>query len=251
MATGMAKGAARRGKRIAFGDGKRIIWGPFSKDIFRGNPNVAPPGSERDADLEWIAYYKGNRQYNTCRNGRWIWNYDFRPQPGEIYLDKGELAFANTITEGTIILEPNVPQKTAAINKQWPLERWQRLADVLLDCGHDVCQLQYAGARHYLSGVARIRTDTFRLALAALSRAQLWIGHEGGMHHGAAALDVPAVVIFGAWIPPAVTGYAMHANLTGGATTACGSLRPCNHCRDALDAIKLTDVTQAAKALLS
>jgi hypothetical protein len=71
------------------------------------------------------------------------------------------------------------------------------------------------------------------------------------MHHGAAALDVPAVVIFGAWIPPAVTGYAMHANLTGGATTACGSLRPCNHCRDALDAIKLTDVTQAVKALLS
>jgi hypothetical protein len=29
MATGMARGAAARGKRVAFGDGQRIICGPY------------------------------------------------------------------------------------------------------------------------------------------------------------------------------------------------------------------------------
>ena len=88
----MARGAAARGKRIAFGDGRRIIWGPACPVIFKGNPNIAPPGSEGARDLEWVAHYKGHRLYNQLGAGRWIWNMYFRPVPGEIFFDAREKA---------------------------------------------------------------------------------------------------------------------------------------------------------------
>jgi hypothetical protein len=31
--------------------------------FFWGNPNVAPPGSERDRDIAWIAFYTAHRLY--------------------------------------------------------------------------------------------------------------------------------------------------------------------------------------------
>jgi len=53
------------------------------------------------------------------------------------------------------------------------------------------------------------------------------------------------VVLFGGFIPPSVTGYAAHANLTGGAE-ACGSLKPCPHCRKAMEAISVEEVVEEA-----
>src|SRR4030095_3529410 len=88
MATGMARGAAARGKRIAFGDGQRIIWGPHSAEIFQGNPNIAPPGVERRPDIEWIHYYRGCRIYSYATADRWVWNYDFRPKPGQLFFQR-------------------------------------------------------------------------------------------------------------------------------------------------------------------
>jgi hypothetical protein len=67
------------------------------------------------------------------------------------------------------------------------------------------------------------------------------------MHHGAAAVGTPAVVIFGGFIPPAVVGYDMHVNLTGGAE-ACGSLNKCLHCRAAMEKISVEEVYQAVKS---
>jgi hypothetical protein len=69
------------------------------------------------------------------------------------------------------------------------------------------------------------------------------------MHHGAAAVGVGGVVLFGGFIPPQTTGYAIHANLTGGAE-ACGSLAACAHCRDAMDRIEVEEVVEHAMARL-
>src|ERR1700751_5669108 len=93
MASGMARGAQARGKRIAFGDGKQILWDHQSEQVFRKNPNVAFPGCERDGDLEWIPFYRGNRIYNTQAHNRWMWNYDFKAVPGEVFLTQEELQF--------------------------------------------------------------------------------------------------------------------------------------------------------------
>ena len=59
---------------------------------------------------------------------------------------------------------------------------------------------------------------------------------------------MPAVVIFGGFVPPIVTGYETHANLTGGAD-ACGSLFPCKHCLEALDAITVEEVLEGLTEL--
>ncbi len=250
IATGLARGARERGKRIAFGDGQRIIWDINSESIFRGNPNIAAPGSERAGDIEWKRYFKGARGYNRQAPGRWIWNMDWRCVPGEIFLNQSEIAAGKRIGERFILIEPNVPpHKTATHNKQWPIERFQVVADELLGQGLRVVQPIYQNARYRLDHVQKVETKSFRDTLAIMTNAAIYIGPEGGLHHGAAAVGKPAVVLFGGFIPPQVTGYAMHTNLTGGAQ-ACGSLSPCQHCQTALMAITVDHVLDAARAYL-
>jgi hypothetical protein len=252
MASGMARGASIRGKRIAFGDGRKIIWDQNSEQIFRRNPNVAPPGSERTDHLEWVEYYKGHRIYNRRSDDgkRWVWNYEFRPTPGEIFFRREERQRAASVGAGFVVIEPNVPMwKSVASNKQWPVDRYDKVALKLRIAGYDVVQFVY-GQGHRVESARQVKTSTFRDGLAALARASLYIGPEGGLHHGAAAVGISAVVLFGGFIPPAVTGYEMHTNLTGGAE-ACGTLSPCAHCRAAMQAIPVGEVLTAALSHLS
>lgn len=248
MATGMARGAKARGKRIAFGDGRRVIWGPHAEPIFRGNPNIAPPGTHGARDVEWIAHYGGSRLYNKANGRRWKWNYDFRPTPGEMIFSASELAFARSVQPGFVLIEPNLPNKPCAPNKDWGVAKYQAVADRLLSVGYAVAQ--FSAGQHRLRGVQTIASGSFRHALAALSRAALYVGPEGGLHHGAAAVDVKAVVLFGGFIPPRVTGYDGHANLSAGGE-ACGSMNPCEHCRKAMEAIGVDRVFQSAMEMLS
>jgi len=244
LATGMARGAKDRGKRIAFGNGRKIIWGPWSEAIFRDNPNIAPPGSEGATDLEWIAHYKGHRLYNRHVGDRWQWNMKFRAIPGEMFFDETELEFAKTAGDNFILIEPNVPRnKSVAPNKDWGLAHYRQLSSMLREQGFRLVQFSFG--KDKLPGVELITAPDFRKALAVLSRAALYIGPEGGLHHGAAAVNVRAVVFFGGFIPPEVTGYAMHTNLTGGAK-ACGSLHYCNHCISAMRAITVEKAYAAA-----
>lgn len=244
IATGMARGARARGKRIAFGDGKVIRFGPYSKAIFRSNPNVAWPGEERSNDLEWVHYYKGCRIYNAAGPGRWIWNYRFRVTPGELFFDDTETC---DNMDRLVLLEPNVPNKSTAPNKQWPLDRWRQVANELIHYGFEVRQFQYGGPHQVAAG---IRTPTFRHAAALMKGARLAILPEGGLHHAAAAVGTPAVVLFGGYVPPAVLGYDGHVNLTGGAE-ACGSFQRCAHCAGAMDNISVVEVVAAAMGILA
>jgi Glycosyltransferase family 9 (heptosyltransferase) len=245
LATGMARGAAARRKRVAFGDGRRIIWGPYSAEMFKGNPNIAPPGSEGASDLEWVGFYKGNRLYNRLDGDRWVWNMDFRASPGEFYFTEREQRFADFVGFPSVIIEPNVPQqKLCAPNKQWPVDRYEVVAREMIRCGLRVLQFHYKGMRHILRDATPVHTPSLRSAAAVLAATKGYIGAEGGLHHCAAAVGVPAVVIFGGWIPPQVTGYEGHANLAVG--EACGKLRECAHCREAMDKITVEQVLEAA-----
>jgi ADP-heptose:LPS heptosyltransferase len=251
MATGLARGARKRGKRIAFGDGERIRWDHHSAQIFKGNPNIALPGQERHRDVEWVKFYKGHRIYNTQDGDRWVWHPEkFKAKPGELFLTDLELAFAAQFGSGFVVIEPNVPEmKTCAPNKRWPVARYEAVSKEFAASGYKVVQFGYHGARHRLQHAQYISPPTFRHALAILKNARIAILPEGGLHHGAAAVGTKAVVLFGGFIPPSVTGYDMHANLTGGAE-ACGSLNACPHCAAAMDAIRVDDVLGAADGML-
>ncbi len=250
MATGLARGAAKRGKRIAFGDGQKLIWDQFSADIFRHNDNIATPRTENKPDVEWIPFYKGNRIYNRQGDGCWIWNLDFHATRGEIVFDGRERRDGKRYGHDFILIEPNVEVwKSVAPNKDWGFKRYQRVATKLKGAGHRVIQFNFGSGRPTLSGVEIARSHSFRDALAIMSHASLYIGPEGGLHHGAAAVGIPAVVLFGGFIPPSVTGYETHTNLTGGAEP-CGRYTPCEHCKVAMAAIGEDEVLAAARHYL-
>lgn len=249
MATGLAREPASRGKRTALGDGGVIRWDGNSAVIFRDNPHIAKPGDEGDADLEWIPFYKGNRIYNKLdrRGTHWLWNLDFKAVPGQFFFDADEQAFANAAGAGVVVIEPNVPNKPGALNKVWRHDRFEDLATALARRGHYVIQFLHGGTVRRLRSARLVSIPTIRHAAAALSQAELFIGAEGGLHHAAAAVGTRAVVLFGGFIPPAVTGYDFHVNLTGGAETACGSLEPCEHCRQAMERITVDQVLEEAE----
>jgi hypothetical protein len=241
MATGFARGAAKRGKKIAFGDGRKIIWGPWSAEMFKDNPNIALPGQEFAKTTEWCHHYKGHRLYNHQENGRWIWHYDFRAIPGEFYFDDDEQKLA-THRAGFVVIEPNVPWwKPVAPNKDWGEHNYRELAKRLFDRGFDLVQFKHKNTRRIIADAKLIEHDQFRKSIAVLSRAALYVGPEGGMHHAAAAVGVPAVVLFGGFIPPEIMGYQDQINLTGGAR-ACGNTRPCDHCKQAMANISVDEV---------
>lgn len=251
IASGLARGAKTRGQRIAFGDGRRIVWSWQSRVIFQNNPNVAPPGSEQDDDVEWIEHYNGHRLYGEVSGAHWRFR-DFRCPPGEIYFSDRELERMRGLKGAppVVIIEPSVKDHGACsgVNKQWPVERYIAVARALSIDGETTLSLGPPTASAEWPGLPRVETPSFRDALAVLSCARLYIGPEGGMHHAAAALGVPAVVIFGGFNSPRSTGYPWHSNLAVG--EPCGSIGPCGHCRDAMASITVERVVEAARAHL-
>lgn len=249
IATGLARQAASRGKRAAFGDGRRIIWSDQARALFRGNPHVAHPGEERAADLEWVAHYRGKRLYGECAGGVWLFR-DFACPAGEVFLTREEKAFALSKVWGPehlVVIEPRVKPMGACdgANKSWGVERYEALAEALMsERGVRCVQFVPPTVRPALSQIEAIETPSFRHALAVLGLASLYIGPEGGLHHGAAAMGIPAVVIFGGFNTPRSTGYPWHENITVG--EPCGRVAACDHCREAMASISVDRVLDAA-----
>ena len=61
-----------------------------------------------------------------------------------------------------------------------------------------------------------VETPTFRNALAILSKAKLFVGTDGGLHHAAAALGIPSVVIWTGFTSSRHLGYDTHRNIHDG-----------------------------------
>lgn len=249
IGSGLARGAWTRGKRIAFGDGKRIIWSRQAHEIYRNNMNVAPPGSEGADDLEWIAFYKGRRIYGHVERDHWVF-HPWQPLRGEIYFAEGEeAAVLNTLPRGLpvapVVIEPTVKPLGACVgdNKQWPVDRYMAVKEALHRAGEWVVTL--GPDAQCPIGAQRLVTPTFRSALVILKHAKLYIGPEGGLHHAAAAFGIPAVVIFGGFNSPGSTGYPWHTNLTAGGEP-CGMIAPCPHCAEAMRSISVERVVEAA-----
>lgn len=250
MATGLARGFKERGKLAAFGDGKKIIWGPWSEEMFRYNPNIANPDQAHLKNVEWVPHYKGKRMYNKSEGSRWKWNYNFKVKPGQFYFNEKEVKQANAFNSSFIVIEPNVPwQKKVAGNKDWGEENYFAVAKELSRQGHSIVQFVHKNARRKIPGAVYLDFQNFRDAIAVLSKALLYIGPEGGMHHASAAVGTDAVVIMGGFIPPEVVGYDNHINLTGG-VEACGNIEPCVHCRNAMKKITVELVVNSANSLI-
>lgn len=214
---------------------------PRYSPIWQGNPRIL---RERRGEFQSLLNGPGARPYIEGKApGRWIWRDNFRCEPGELFLSAAELAFAEP-WRGRVLVEPHVKQKPEAENKRWIWQRWQQLADLGIA---DFVQVGPPGTRA-LKGVELAVTSDFRLGCAVLSVCSAYVGTEGGLHHAAAALGKPAVVLFGGFISPQITGYDSHRNFYRGGV-ACGARLPCAHCREAMEAIGVEDVARALLGL--
>jgi hypothetical protein len=206
---------------------------PRWHEIWNGLPWIAAPHERRG--LMRIQNGPQCRPYveypfTIERGQRWT-QWRARDHVGAIALTERETVFANRIAAALgpfVVIEPTLLPKSNQ-NKQWG--KWRDLVEVLTGAGHTVVQMgpnptaTLAGVNHF------VKTMTFRAAAAVLSRASAAVLPEGGLHHAAAVLRVPAVVLFGGYISPETTGYPDHVNLAGDGRP-CGRWTPCVHCAD-------------------
>lgn len=252
---------------VAIGDGARIIWSP----VFENNPRLARAGDvAAGRAVQWLHRYGHHRPYHQPTDAGHKgdkgqpWRYtEWRARdvgPGELYFTDRELAEARDIIDDTAgldfgnfaVIEPLVKPQ-ASPNKQWSFDNYVRVAERLARPSANAVRLVQLGPQGIaaIPGVRRVTTATFRQACALLAKAALYIGNEGGLHHAAAALGVPAVVIFGGFTSPWNTGYAEHINFYADhPESPCGARLPCDHCRVCMDSIAPEAVAEAALSLL-
>lgn len=213
---------------------------PRWSEVWENNPKIArsvEPGFQVLRDGPGL---RPHLDYRRMTRTRFFFN-DVEREPGEIFLTRSEMALGRPV----ILVEPHV-KKGASSNKDWGFERFQSL--VHSRPGLPWAQCDYGAP--LLDGVEAVMTASFREACAVISGATAAVIPEGGLHHAAAALDVPAVVIFGAYIPPSVTGYAGHVNVARDVPDVVGINPPNPRAEAALASITPEEILAGLDSLL-
>lgn len=235
MATSLVREINKRtGKKVVVVDRlNRPRW----SEAFENNPRIL---RQHEFGAERLLNAGGARPYIKAKTDRtWFWKrWDI--SPGELFLSEEETGFAQRY-KGVIILEPNT--KVLGGNKAWPFDRWQEVAR---QCsGLELVQIGAPDARK-LTGVRFIPTSV-REAFAILSVSRLFVGTEGALHHAAAALSTPAVVLWSEFISPAFTGYSNQYNIRK-TNEVCGARYPCKSCSASMEAITVDEVVEVIRS---
>ncbi len=267
----MVTGTARKIQEFDFRQRPVAVYGHNRlrrwSTLWEGNPRILPP-STMFKTSEHLRLFNGPRcrpyvDYNAMakqfdrvfpgqkfttkiRHPELPWRYtNWRASPGELpWVELME-------PRGYIVIEPN-PKPNGNPNKDWGWNRWQALVSTVKWIAHPWVQL---GPKRtpILEGVTHIVTPTFADACSVLSGASALVSTEGGLHHAAAALDIPGVVIWGGISSPANLGYDLHSNLFErmDGESPCGQWVRCDHCREAMARISTDRVLEHLNELLT
>lgn len=244
MAAGQARAVhAATGRRVQVLDRLKA---PRWHLMWEGLDYIARPGEP--GNFERILNGSGARPYHTGKFvNKWTYNLAHRAVPAEIRFTAKELEFGRRHA-GKIILELHI-KGNASPNKQWGWVRWNKLAWLMGRRG-----LRYAQVggpdTPLLDNAEHILTPDFRSACAVLATARAAVLPEGGLHHAAAAVGLPAVVIFGGFTPIEVTGYDLHINLGASGEEACGMRFTCPHCESWMASITPEQVIENLENIL-
>lgn len=218
------------GKRAIFGDGRICRW----SEVWENNPKIAGTAGK---DTIWIPDFPGSRPYiKKIEQDHYVFNHGFRAPYGKVCLADSELEWARNQVKGDYVLvEPHIKDEVTTLmlgaNKAW--NGW----DELLKMDLPWLQIGMKAPK-----TRQVRTGKIRQALAMIAHAKLVVTTDGMLHHAAAALGVPAVVLWGGVVSPKILGYPTHINIWNGAEP-CGSYaKVCPHCREAMDSISVEQV---------
>lgn len=211
---------------------------PRDHEAWHGNPAWVHKGGKRLIDGGGARpYIKG------WRNKQALFNLEYRARAGRVYLTDDERALVAGMKPPYAIVSPEL-KAGASPNKDWGKANWEQ---VIKDFPCPVYQLCPDDKTKPIKGAIACKTPSFRTALAVIEKAALVMAAEGGTHHMAASMRVPAVVVFGSFVPPSVTGYDFHYNIAVETDEGyCGRWEPCAHCRTALASITPGKVREKA-----
>jgi hypothetical protein len=280
MATSLARAVteAYPGAKAIFGDPEtchdpganklNVHWSP----IFENNPHILAPG-EAINDFVCVPDYPGHRvsiDYAACPTEdmdisthdepgktlkkmlNLVWADGFRAPKGELFFTDNEKSAASEIAlrlpRDFVVVEPKVAAKPWINHKGWPFSNWQKL----VDGNPDIPWVQFTPEPGVdaLDNVAQLITPDIRQALAILACAGGFVGTDGALHHAAAALNVPAVVLWGHYSSPEVFGYDEQTNIRMTTGPGCGSVwKECADCVKSMEDIRITDVDFAVQEM--
>ena len=271
MATGFARIIKQKNpeSQVVIGDEKRQL-GTFS-EVFIGNPYISNPQRlSKQKRTIWInhsKYFRPYIDYKKTTEKAYAWNLNHKAIPGNLFFSKKELQtanndlisilkkwdnkfktkpkkivfFENSFRVSKFTFKRDREKAMYRYNKHLPNNRLIQLIDNLkgylfIQTIHeDSFLIHRENVFHYASD--------FRRACAILIYCDLYFGPEGGFHHAAAALNKKAVVIFGGFIHPSVTGYNFHRNIfVDNKGSPCGSRISCQHCEECIKQIDIFDL---------
>ena len=181
----LAGQASRLGEPVdLWHKGRRV-----ENELYQFMPHVSPNGKRFEE-----APHRGYIQDIRRNPKQVVFNLDYRPVPSPIVLDP--------IENDYVIIEPTI-KLGAPPAKLW--HHYQQVVDAI-----DAKFLQFCNKT--LDGTD-IKTTTLTEAARLMAGCRLYVGAEGFLHHLAAALGKPAVVIIGAYSPVEVIGYNFHTNI--------------------------------------
>lgn len=218
--------------------------------VWDGSERVLRPEQAGAVDHQVLVNAPGRRPYidyaRTVEKVRWAYT-NWSATPADLAIPAEATAWAaREVPAGCVVIEPHV-KVAASPNKQWGWQRWQGLVNARRDLLWVQLGLPESRA---LDGVQRIVTPHFWQAAAALARARAAVLPEGGLHHVAAALGLPAVVLFGHLLRPLNTGYAGHVNVAP-PDSGCGWRVPCRRCAEYWDSLSPIEVASMLGELLT
>lgn len=226
----------KNGKKCVFIDSvkKETYW----SEVFANNPYIERYPVE-GGHYNLIPNHPANRPYiRDALPERIVWNTLFKVVAGDVFLSEDERSWV-PVEQPYVLVEPNVKQKWLfSENKNWGFGKWQ----MIVDRNPHIPWVQpiYEGSRG-LRGVKGVRTETYRKGFALLAKASLFMGTDGALHHAAAALKVPAIVVWGHFTSPKILGYDDQMNIWKG-LGPCGSLNICKECQRVMKSISVAEV---------
>jgi hypothetical protein len=256
----MASGQARKlfdadpSRRVAICDHRdRPRW----HEVWDHNPIIATPAAvaagERVQLLRNAKFCRPYVQYPFTQDSGWRWTgWRARDYIGEFHLTAGERSHGLSLRAqlGCFVLIEPTSKVTTTRNKDWGVARYQQVVSALPEIPfvrvrHD--QTQDPSPLHG-ANVHELARLTFREVVGILMAADLYLGPEGGLHHAAAAVGTPAVVMFGGCVNVEAMGYPGQTLLVDtGPDSPCGRWLPCDHCAAALARISVETVLRAVR----
>mgnify|MGYP001609420082 CR=1 FL=1 len=238
--------------RLAAGTSRRYMMldknrNPKWHFVWDGNPNVARPGHQHDGVVAYGS--NGRRVYIEDETTDRRKFREYHPYPATLVLPPN-VAKLTEQARGKIIFNPSIKDR-ASPGKRWPLQSWKSLT--MLGREFEWLEIGDSSAGRFCNS-AFLQTGHFWSACALLRGARAVVTHEGALHHAAAALGTPCVVIRGGFISPRVTGYAGQVDLyveDERWPLGCGMRIYCQHCVDAMKSITPAAVLAALKDLLA